>query len=63
MLGANLALALISVQIFLVPLSLVSLGLGLGWSLHRVRQELVVGGVSLSAVAPGSLGTERRQGQ
>ncbi len=59
-LGANLALAIISVQMFLLPVSLASLVLGLGWNLRRVRKELVEGGVSLSAVASGSLGMERR---
>ncbi|MDQ3657153.1 MAG: hypothetical protein M3457_19030, partial [Chloroflexota bacterium] len=62
-LGANLALALISVQMFLLPLSLASLVLGLGWTLQRVRKELVEGGVSLTAMASGNIGMEHRQGR
>lgn len=61
-LGANLALALVSVQMFLLPLSLASLVLGLGWTLRRVRRELGEGGVSLSAMAPGHPAMERRHG-
>ena len=61
-LGANLALALVSVQMFLLPLSLASLVLGLGWTLRRVRRELGEGGVSLSAMAPGHPGMEHRHG-
>jgi hypothetical protein len=61
-LGANLALALISVQMFLVPVSLASLVLGLGWNLRRVRKELVEGGLSLSAVASGNLRIDHHQG-
>jgi hypothetical protein len=52
-LGANLALAIISVQAFLLPLSLAGLALGLAWNLHRVRQELVASGVSLPRRRPG----------
>ncbi|MBA3276980.1 MAG: hypothetical protein H0T72_14455 [Chloroflexia bacterium] len=62
-LGANLALALISVQIFLLPLSLASLVLGLGWTLQRVRKELVEGGVSLAALAARNLGVDHIQGR
>ena len=62
-LGANLALALISVQIFLLPLSLASLVLGLGWTLQRVRKVLVEGGVSLAALTAGSLGVDHIQGR
>ena len=61
-LGANLALALVSVQMFLLPLSLASLVLGLGWTLRRVRRELGEGGISLSAMASGHPGMERRHG-
>ncbi len=61
-LGANLALALVSVQMFLLPLSVASLVLGLGWTLQRVRKELVAGGVSLAAVAAGNLGVDHIQG-
>ncbi len=62
-LGANLALALISVQIFLLPLSLASLVLGLGWTLQRVRKELIEGGVSLAALAARNLGVDHIQGR
>ncbi|MGH2532286.1 MAG: hypothetical protein ACRDJW_08240 [Thermomicrobiales bacterium] len=40
-LGANLALAIISVQAFLLPVSLAALLLGLGWNLRRTRKELL----------------------
>ncbi len=40
-LGANLTLALISVQPFVLPVSLAGLMLGLGWNLHRTRTELL----------------------
>jgi len=62
-LGANLVLALISVQMFLLPLSVASLVLGLGWTLQRVRKELVEGGISLAALAAGSLGVDHIQGR
>ena len=39
-LGANLALALISVQIFLLPLGIAGLTAGLFWNVHRTRREL-----------------------
>lgn len=57
-LGANLVLALISVQMFLLPLSVASLLLGLGWTLKRVRKELLDGGVSSAALATGRLGAD-----
>lgn len=62
-LGANLALALISVQIVLLPLSLASLVLGLGWTLQRVRKDLVEGGSSLAALAARDLGVDHIQGR
>lgn len=40
-LGANLALALISVQTFLLPLGIAGLAAGLFWNLHRTRRELL----------------------
>ncbi|MGB3635767.1 MAG: hypothetical protein WA982_17155 [Rubrobacteraceae bacterium] len=39
-LGANLALALISLQSFLLPLGVAGLGAGLFWNLYRTRREL-----------------------
>jgi len=62
-LGANLVLALISVQMFLLPLSVASLVIGLGWTLQRVRKELIEGGVSLAALTAGSLGVDHIQGR
>lgn len=62
LLGANLALAIISVQMFLIPVSLASLVLGLGWNLRRVRKDLVQGGgVSISAPPSGNFGTGHHQ--
>lgn len=40
-LGANLALALISVQTFLLPLGIAGLVAGLFWNLYRTRKELL----------------------
>lgn len=40
-LGTNLALALISVQTFLLPLGVAGLTAGLLWNLHRTRRELL----------------------
>lgn len=40
-LGANLALALISLQSFLLPLGVAGLAAGLFWNLHRTRRELL----------------------
>ena len=40
-LGANLALTLISLQIFLLPASTAGLLMGLVWNLHRTRRELL----------------------
>ena len=40
-LGANLALALISVQNFLLPLGVAGLVAGLFWNLYRTRKELL----------------------
>lgn len=41
MLGANLALALIGLQSFLLPLGMIGLAAGLFWNLHRTRRELL----------------------
>ncbi len=40
-LGANLALALISLQTFLLPLGVAGLAAGLLWNLHRTRIEFL----------------------
>lgn len=40
-LGANLALALISVQSFLLPLGVAGLAAGLYWNLYRTRREFL----------------------
>ncbi|MCA1717085.1 MAG: hypothetical protein LC781_09675 [Actinobacteria bacterium] len=40
-LGANLALTLISLQTFLLPVSVAALTAGLFWNLHRTRRELL----------------------
>ncbi|CAN5685411.1 hypothetical protein BH24ACT22_BH24ACT22_17600 [soil metagenome] len=40
LLGANLALALISLQSFLLPLGVAGLAAGLFWNLYRTRREL-----------------------
>ncbi len=40
-LGANLALTLISLQTFLLPVSLAALAAGLFWNLHRTRREFL----------------------
>lgn len=40
-LGANLALALISVQTFLLPLGVAALAAGLFWNLYRTRNEFL----------------------
>lgn len=40
-LGANLALALISLQTFLLPLGVAGLAAGLFWNLYRTRKELL----------------------
>ena len=40
-LGANLALALISLQTFLLPLGIAGLAAGLLWNLYRTRRELL----------------------
>ncbi len=40
-LGANLALTLISLQIFLLPASMAGLFMSLVWNLHRTRRELL----------------------
>ncbi len=40
-LGANLTLALISAQAFVLPVSVAGLLFGLGWNLHRTRTELL----------------------
>ena len=40
-LGANLALALISLQTFLLPVSVAALAASLFWNLHRTRRELL----------------------
>lgn len=40
-LGANVALALISVQTFLLPLGVAGLAAGLFWNLRRTRKELL----------------------
>ncbi len=62
-LGANLALAIISVQMFLLPVSLASLVISLGWNIRRARKELVEGSISLSAFESGNVGLQRRHGQ
>lgn len=40
-LGANLALTLIGLQTFLLPVSVAALTAGLFWNLHRTRRELL----------------------
>lgn len=40
-LGANLALALLSVQTFLLPVGILGLSAGLFWNLYRTRRELL----------------------
>lgn len=40
-LGANLALAMISLQSFLLPLGVLGLAAGLFWNLHRTRREVL----------------------